>query len=267
MSSQTFSTQQEEQLQTHLQNLHLAAVSAHYRPLAQDAAQKQWSYESYLATLIEQEVERRTRNRRQRLIKEAHFPLSKEIADFDFEQIPSLNKQMILSLTQGTYLDQAQPILFVGGAGLGKTHLAISLGLAACRQNHRVRFYTVTELVNQLHLAQDEHRLPKFLEVARRHKLIILDELGYVPFSATGAQLLFQFCSALHERVSLLVTTNLPFGEWNQVLGDERLTVGLLDRLTANAHIIEFVGDSYRFRQRLDQHKTLRNDGNAGGLS
>ena len=134
-----------------------------------------------------------------------------------------------------------------------------------------MRFYTVTQLVNELHQAQDEHRLPKFLEAALRHKLIILDELGYVPFTPTGAQLLFQFCSALHERVALLVTTNLPFGEWVQVLGDERLTVGLLDRLTANAHILEFVGESYRFRQGLAQQasqptpEVLRNSRNAGG--
>jgi len=263
MTNPHFSTQQEQQLHTHLQTLHLAAVLAHYRPLAQQAVQQQSSYEGYLASLIEDEIDRRTRNRRQRRIKEAHFPLLKELADFDFDQIPSLNKSTILALAQGTYLEQAHSLLFVGGAGLGKTHIAISLGLAACRQDQRVRFYTVTALVNELHQAQDEHRLPKFLESALRHKLIILDELGYVPFTPTGAQLLFQFCSALHERVALIVTTNLPFGEWVQLLGDERLTVGLLDRLTANAHILEFVGDSYRFRQRLDQHKTLRNHGNA----
>lgn len=264
MTNAHFSTQQEQQLQSQLRTLHLAAVLARYRPLAQEAAQQQCAYEGYLATLIDAEVERRSRNRRQRRIKEARFPLHKELADFDFDQIPALNQALILSLAQGTYLAQACSVLCVGGAGLGKTHLAIALGLAACRQDHRVRFYTVTELVNDLHQAQDEHRLPKFLETALRHKLIILDELGYVPFTPTGAQLLFQFCSALHERVALIVTTNLPFGEWVQVLGDERLTVGLLDRLTANAHILEFVGDSYRFRQRLNQHKALRNDGNAG---
>ena len=267
MTSPHVATQHEAQLHTHLRTLHLTAVAEQYRPLAHDAAQAEWTYEGYLATLIAEEIDRRTRNRRQRRIKEARFPLRKELADFDFDQIPALNKSMILALTQGTYLDAAHSAIFVGGAGLGKTHLAIALGLAACRQDHRVRFYTVTELVNDLHQAQDEHRLPKFLASVLRHKLIILDELGYVPFTPTGAQLLFQFCSALHERVALLVTTNLPFGEWVQVLGDERLTVGLLDRLTANAHIIEFVGDSYRFRQRIDQHKTLLNDDNAGETS
>ena len=114
-----------------------------------------------------------------------------------------------------------------------------------------MRFYSVAALVNELHLAQQEQRLPKFLAHALRHQLVILDELGYVPFSTTGAQLLFQFCSALHERVSLLITTNLPFGDWVQVFGDARLTAGLLDRVTFKSHILEFVGDSYRFRQRL----------------
>ena len=122
------------------------------------------------------------------------------------------------------------------------------MGLAVCRQDHRVRFHTVTALINELHQAQEDHRLPKFLEKARRHQLIILDELGYVPFSATGAQLLFQFCAALSEQVSIIVTTNLPFSEWIRVLGDERLAGGLLDRLTFRSHILEFRGESYRFR-------------------
>ena len=180
MTSPHVATQHEAQLHTHLQTLHLTAVAEPYRPLAHDAAQAQWTYEGYLATLITEEIDRRTRNRRQRRIKEAHFPLRKELADFDFDQIPALNKSMILSLIQGTYLDAAHSAIFVGGAGLGKTHLAIALGLTACRQDHRVRFYTVTELVNDLHQAQDAHRLPKFLASALRHKLIILDELGFV---------------------------------------------------------------------------------------
>jgi DNA replication protein DnaC len=131
-----------------------------------------------------------------------------------------------------------------------KTHIATALGIAACRQDHRVRFYTAATLSNELHQAQHERRLQRFLDQALRHKLIVLDEFGYLPFSPTGAQLLFQFCSTLHERVSLLITTNLPFGEWVQILGDERLTAGLLDRVTAKSHILEFIGESYRFRQR-----------------
>ena len=198
-------------------------------------------------------MDRRTRNRLVRRIKEAHFPIRKELADFDFAALPQLNKQKILNLAQGHYLDQAEPIILVGNPGLGKTHVAVGLGLAACRQDHRVRFYTVTSLVNELHQAQEGHSLPQFLEKACRHQLIILDELGYVPFSTMGAQLLFQFCSALSEQVSVIITTNLPFSEWIHVLGNERLTSGLLDRLTFKAHILEFRGESYRFLHQQRQ--------------
>lgn len=242
-------------LDQQLQSLHLAAIAEQYAALAQQAAQSNWSYETYLAYLIDQESERRTCNRRRRYIQEARFPLLKELADFDYSVMPHLNKQQIATLADGVYLAQAEPVILVGNPGLGKTHIAIGLGLAACRQSHRVRFYTVTQLVNELSQAQQDHQLPKFLEKLGRYKLLILDEFGYVPFSPSGAQLLFQCCSALTERVSLIITTNLPFSEWIQVLGDERLTSGLLDRLTFRSHILEFVGESYRFRQRQRQQK------------
>lgn len=246
----------EERLAQQLKQLHLTAIAQQYRSLAQQAAESNWSYETYLAYLIDQESERRTSNRRSRYIQEAHFPLLKELADFDYTVMPHLNKPQILALAEGAYLFQAQPVILIGNPGLGKTHIATGLALAACRQGHRVRFYTVTQLVNELSQAQQDHQLPKFLEKLGRYKLLVLDEFGYVPFSPSGAQLLFQCCSALTERVSLIITTNLPFSEWVQVLSDERLTSGLLDRLTFRSHIIEFVGDSYRFRQRQQQKAT-----------
>ena len=150
-------------------------------------------------------------------------------------------------------IHKAEPILMVGNPGLGKTHVAIALALAACRQGHKVRFYNAAGLVNELILAQDEHCLPRFLATALKQHLIVLDELGFIPFSPTGAQLIFQFCSALYERVAMLVTTNLRFADWTQVFGDERLTAALLDRLTHKAHILEFVGESYRFRERMQR--------------
>jgi DNA replication protein DnaC len=149
--------------------------------------------------------------------------------------------------------DSLSSYLLVGNPGLGKTHVATSLALAACRQGHRVRFYNAAGLVNELTQAQDEHQLSKFLATALRHRLIVLDELGFIPFSPTGAQLIFQLCSTLYERVSMIVTTNLRFADWTQVFGDERLTAALLDRLTHQAHILEFVGESYRFRQRMQR--------------
>lgn len=239
------------QLEEQLTDLHLAAIKKQYRPLAQQAAQANWSFETYLAHLVDLEANRRWRNRRRRRIQDAKFPLLKELADFDFTAIPQLNQQRVLALAEGIYLEQAEPVILVGNPGLGKTHVAIGLALTACRQGHRVRFYSVTQLVNELAHAQKEHQLPKLLARLGRHKLVVLDEFGYVPFSPVGAQLLFQCCSALTEKVSLIITTNLPFGEWVQVLGDERLTSGLLDRLTFRSHILEFVGESYRFRQQM----------------
>lgn len=236
-----------------LHHLQLAALRQHYQAQAQVATAAGWPYETYLASLIQQEMDRRSGNRRQRRIKEAHFPLLKELADFDFALLPQLNRLKVMELAQGRYLEQAETVLLVGNPGLGKTHIATGLGLAACRQDCRVRFYPVTHLINELQDAQSTHQLPHYLERALRHHLIILDEFGYVPFSATGAQLLFQFCAALHERVSLLITTNLPFSDWVQVLGDERLTSGLLDRLTFRCHILEFLGESFRFRHGLER--------------
>jgi DNA replication protein DnaC len=240
-------------LEEQLSHLQLAAVRQHYQAQAQMATQAGWTYEAYLAALIQQETDRRFSNRRQRRIKDAHFPLLKELADFDFALLPQLNRQKVVELAQGHYLEKAETVLFVGNPGLGKTHIATGLGLAACRQDRRVRFYTVTNLINELQDAQATHQLTQFFDKALRHHLIILDEFGYVPFSASGAQLLFQFCAALHERVSVLITTNLPFSAWVEVLGDDRLTSGLLDRLTFRCHIVEFLGDSFRFRHGLER--------------
>lgn len=239
-------------LESYLKQLRLPTFVANYRAFAEDAAQAQRSYERYLLALVEQEATQRDRNRQQRRIKAAHFPVLKELADFDFSALPSLNAQRVLGLARGEYIQKAEALLLVGNPGLGKTHVAIGLALAACRQGHRVRFYNTAGLVNELIAAQEAHQLPKLLNTALRHQLIVLDELGFIPLTPTGAQLIFQFCSTLYERVALIVTTNLRFGDWVQVFGDERLTAALLDRLTHHAHILEFTGaDSYRFRQRL----------------
>jgi len=240
-------------LETYLKKLRLPTFLRNYAKFAEDAAGKSLGYDRFLLALAEQEVLQREENQRQRRIREARFPVHKELADFDFSCVSSLSKQRILDLARGTYIDKAEPIILVGNPGLGKTHVATGLSLAACRQGHRVRFYTAAGLVNELILAQDEHRLSKFLALALKHQLIVLDELGFIPFSATGAQLIFQFCSTLYERVAMIVTTNLRFADWVQVFGDERLTAALLDRLAHKAHILEFVGESYRFRQRMQQ--------------
>lgn len=240
-------------LESLLKNLRLATFRQQYRQVAEDAARNNLGYERYLLALAEQEVAQRQLNVQRQRIKAARFPALKELADFDFSAIPQLNKQRVLDLARGEYLAKKEPIILVGNPGLGKTHISIGLALAACRQGQRVRFYNTAALVNELMLAQEQYRLPKFLATALKQNLIVLDELGYIPFSTSGAQLIFQFCSTLHEQVSLLVTTNLKFADWIQVFGTEQLTAALLDRLTCRAHILEFIGESFRFRQRLEQ--------------
>jgi DNA replication protein DnaC len=240
-------------LETYLKQLRLPAFLHNYAKFAEDAAQANLSYDRYLLALAEQEIIQRDENRKLSRIKAARFPVLKELADFDFSCVPSLNKQRILELARGEYLTKAESILLIGNPGLGKTHVATGLALAACRQGHRVRFYNAAGLVNELIQAQDEHQLSKFMTTALRQRLIVLDELGFIPFSATGSQLIFQFCSTLYERVSMIVTSNLRFADWTQVFGDERLTAALLDRLTHRAHIAEFTGESFRFRQRMQR--------------
>ncbi len=241
-------------LESYLKQLRLPGFLHNYHKFAEDAAQANRGYDRYLLSLAEQEIAQREKNRQARLIKMARFPVLKELADFDFSCVPSLSKPRVLELAQGGYIRQAEPILMVGNPGLGKTHLAAGLAIAGCRQGFKVRFYNAAALVNDLLQAEDEHRVPKLLNAALKQHLIVLDELGFIPFSATGAHLIFQFCSALYQRVALIITTNLRFADWTQVFGDERLTAALLDRLTHKAHILEFSGaESYRFRERLQR--------------
>jgi DNA replication protein DnaC len=246
-------------LETYLKGLHLPAFLRNYRKFAEDAAQANLGYHRYLLSLAEQEVIQREKNRQARLIKAARFPVLKELADFDFTCVPSLSKHLVLELAQGSYIRQVEPVLMVGNPGLGKTHMATALAVAGCRQGFRVRFYNAAARVNDLLQAEDEHRVPKLLNGALKQHLIVLDELGFIPFSSTGAHLIFQFCSTLYQRVALVITTNLRFADWTQIFGDERLTAALLDRLTHKAHILEFSGaESYRFKERM-QRETRAN--------
>lgn len=243
-------------LESYLHQLHLSHVLKHYRTFAADAARSHQDHVHYLLALVEQEVKQREQKMHQRRIQAARFPVLKELADFDFSALANLNKAYVLDLARGEYIARHEPILLIGNPGLGKTHLATSLALAACRQGRKVRFWNAAGLTNELLQAQDERRLARFSSLALKLDLIVLDELGFIPFSATAAQALFTFCSQLHERVAVIITSNLKFADWTQVFGDERLTAALLDRLTHHAHIIELVGESYRFRQRARQDQT-----------
>jgi len=236
-----------------LRQLRLPTVAANYRKLALEAAQAGLPYEEYLLALVEQEVNQREINRRQRRVREARFPILRTLDEFDFAALPSLKRTKVLELARGEYIQRHENVALIGSIGTGKTHIAIALGLAACEQGHRVRFYTAAGLVNELLEAQEAHRLSKLESWLMKQELIILDEVGFVPFSQRGAQMLFAFVSQKYLRGSLIVTSNLAFAEWTEVFGDPRLTSALLDRLTHRCHVLEFAGESYRFRQSLQR--------------
>jgi DNA replication protein DnaC len=238
-------------LETYLRQLRLPGFLRNYQAFATDAARNNLDYPRYLLALAEQEVNQREQHRIQRRVKAARLPVLKELADFDFSALPTLNKAQVIDLARGEYIRKCEPIVFIGNPGLGKTHLAISMALSACHQGRKVRFWTAAGLVNELLQAQDEHRLHRFIASALKLDLIVIDELGFIPFSADGAHALFTFCSEVYERLAMILTTNLKFADWVQVLNDERLTAALLDRITHHAHILELVGESFRFRERF----------------
>src|SRR5438445_8169732 len=237
-------------LENYLRQLHLATFAQNYQTCAQDAARGSLPYERYLLALCEAEVAQREAHRVERAIVAAKFPVLKELSTFDFDAVNNLSKQRVVKLARGEYIAKKETILLIGNPGLGKRHVATELALEACKQAKKVRFYGVASLINDLLVAQKDLRLSKFMSQMLKLDLLVLDELGFIPFSKDSAQLLFQCCSDLYERVSILVTSNLRFADWNQLFGDERMTGALLDRLTHRAHILEFVGESYRFRQR-----------------
>jgi DNA replication protein DnaC len=260
----TFAAPDAMLLDSYLRQLRLPTFGTQHAKLATEAAAANLGYERYLLSLAEAEVQQREIQQQTRRIQQARLPLLKELADFDFTLLAKPLKPLILELARGEYVARAEPIILVGNPGLGKTHVAIALALCACRQRRKVRFYNAAALVNDLLQAQSQNQLNRFIQLAQRQQLIVLDELGFIPFSAQGAQLIFQYCAALYEHVALILTTNLRFADWPQVFGDERLTAALLDRLTHRAHILEFVGESFRFRQRRERQPVALNSPAAG---
>jgi DNA replication protein DnaC len=222
-----------------------------YQELARDATEHNKTYEEYLLALVEQETIHRDDSQLQKRLRMAGFPLAKTLDSYEFAAMPSLNKQKILALAQADFVRARENILLVGNSGTGKTHLATALGIAACQKGYRVRFWRVARLVEELLEAQNEHRLLRVEKQWLRLDLAILDELGYVSLNRSGSEMLFQFLAAKYEQGSVIVTTNLEFTDWPNVLGDEKMTAALLDRLTHRAHILPMNGDSYRFRESL----------------
>src|SRR5260370_36942248 len=239
-------------LESSLKQLKLPCFAQSYQRLGQRWAGSNVSYERYLLGVAQEEMASRDAHRIERDIAQARLPVLKELADFEWSAVPSVPKARILELAQGAYITKAEPIILLGNPGLGKSHVASGLGLAACRQGRRVRFYNAAGLVNDLIKAQQEYQLSRVMAQLGKLELLVLDELGFIPFTQTGAQLLFQLCSALYERVAVIITTNLRFAEWSTIMcGDERMSAALLDRLTHKPTILELVGTSYRFCQHL----------------
>jgi len=240
-------------IKSYLKRLRLPVIAQSYSRLAKEAAANNQSFPDYLLALLEGEVQQREDNAQKLRLAKARFPVVKTLDTFEFSAIPSINKALVVELSRGGYIQRKENVIFIGSYGTGKTHLATSLGVCACRQGKRVRFYTAINLINELLEAQAQLRLSKLETHLSKFDLIVLDELGFIPFSKEGAEALFGFLSARYERGSLIVTTNLEFSRWKEIFGDEALTGALLDRLTHHCHIVDMSGDSYRFKESLKQ--------------
>lgn len=239
----------------HLKQLKLPTVLREYDKVARECAREGVDHPRYLLRLIELELIDRERRTIERRIKAARFPAIKSLDTFDFAAIPSLNKMLVLELARCEFILRRENVIALGNSGTGKSHVALALGLAACQKGFTVAFTTAAALVHQLMEARDERRLLKQQRDLQAVNLLIVDELGYVPLSATGAELLFDVFSQRYERGSTIITSNLPFEDWTSVLGSERLTGALLDRLTHHVHILTMNGDSYRLKQSAGRRR------------
>lgn len=245
-------------LRSNLKQLRLPTMLAEYEKLAREASAANQNYLQFLVGLTDLEVAARHGNALRARIKLAGFPVQKDFDTYDFSAMPALSKPAVVELSRGGWIERAENVCLLGEAGTGKTHLAIALGLAACRQGRHVRFFTAANLVNRLEESQKQYQLERFLKQLDKCELLICDELGYLSFSRAGAELLFQVFAERYERGSLLITSNLPFSEWTQIFQGERMTAALLDRLTHRCQIFEMNGESYRFRESMKQQRTKR---------
>lgn len=236
-------------LDHHLKALKLPTFLREYAKLARQCAAEGLDHVQFLARLAELELIDRERRMVERRIKAARFPAVKSLDSFDFKAIPSLNKMQVLELARCEWIERRENVIALGPSGTGKTHVALGLGLAACQKGLSVGFTTAAALVHELMEARDERGLLRLQKQLLRRELLIIDELGFVPLSKTGAELLFELISQRYERRATLITSNLPFDEWTEIFGSERLTGALLDRLTHHVNILEMNGDSYRLSQ------------------
>jgi DNA replication protein DnaC len=254
--SQPAKTQALEALvEAHARELHLPAIRARFRALAAEAVREQQTPLAYLAALLEAEVQERSERRERRRLLDARFPLIKRLEDFRFEDNPKVPQATIAALAEGSWIDDRESVIFVGESGTGKTMLATALGVCACQQGRRVRFTTLAGLATELQEADSRKELARVVGRYSRIEVLLLDELGYLALPNGAAELVFQVISERNERGSLIVTTNLPFGEWTKVFPDARLAKAVVDRITHKAHIIDTGTESWRFRHGLKRQR------------
>jgi len=233
--------------------LKLNTIAKRFEDALRQAREQGIDHADFLLELTEAEIAVRQQNREKRRLKEAHFPLLKTLENFDFGYASNLNKLEFMQLVSGEYLNEHRNVIFLGRSGTGKTHLATALGIEACKSGKRVRFVTACRLVNELSEAKKDNDLQKSLKRYSKYDLLIVDELGYVPISRNGSQLLFQVFADRHELKSVIVTSNLGFADWTQIFEDQNLTAALLDRLTCRAHVFSCTWASYRLASSLNK--------------
>jgi DNA replication protein DnaC len=245
-------------IEAHAAELKLPTVRRRFREFAADAVREQQTPIAYLAALLDAEHQERAERRERRRLIDARFPQVKHLEDFRFADNPTVPQATIAALAEGSWIDDRESIIFVGDSGTGKTMLATALAVCACQQGRRVRFTTLAGLANELQEAQSRKELARVVARYARIELLVCDELGYLALPDGAAELVFQVLSERHERASLIVTTNLPFGEWTKVFPDARLAKAVVDRLTHRAHIIDTGNESWRFRHGLARRTTTK---------